>query len=72
MKWYTSSSSVAVRWVSSMKGEERAKELWVSRIKSELESVSPRSCVVLLAMRVRFIAVAKWNVLLVGTRPQTP
>lgn len=43
MKWNTSSSSVAVRCVSSMKGDERANELCVSRIRSELERVSPRS-----------------------------
>jgi len=43
MKWKTSSSSVAVLCVSSTKGEERAKELWVSRMRSEFDSVSPRS-----------------------------
>lgn len=44
MKWNTSSSSVAVRCVSSINGEDRANELCVSRMRSELERVSPRSC----------------------------
>lgn len=43
MKWYTSSSSVAVRCVSSTNGDDRANELCVSRIKSEFDSVSPRN-----------------------------
>jgi hypothetical protein len=43
MKWYTSSSSVAVRCVvSSMKGDARANELCTSRISSEFDSASPR------------------------------
>ncbi len=48
MKWYTSSSSVAVRCVSSMKGEERAKELWTDRMSSELERASPRIYIIYL------------------------
>ena len=32
-----------MRWVSSMNGEARAKELWTSRISSEFERASPRS-----------------------------
>ncbi len=42
MKWYTSSSSVARRVESETKGEERAKELWTSLIRSELLRASPR------------------------------
>ena len=43
IKWKTSSSSVAVRCVSSTKGDDLANELWVSRIRSEFDKVSPRS-----------------------------
>jgi hypothetical protein len=43
MKWYASSSSEAVRVVSSMKGEERAKLLWTVLMSSEFERTSPRS-----------------------------
>lgn len=43
MKWYTSSAAAVAgsRWVSSAKGLLRAKLLCVSRIRVELERVSP-------------------------------
>lgn len=43
MKWNASSSSEAARVVSSINGEERAKELCTVRMRSEFERTSPRS-----------------------------
>lgn len=57
MKWNASSSSEAVRVVSSTKGEERANELWTVLMRSELERTSPRSYV---EVRV-FVDAKVWN-----------
>jgi hypothetical protein len=72
MKWYTSSSSVAVRCVSSMNGDDRANELCVSRIKSELDSVSPRSCSLVSHQSTHPAHTHHPYAPLAGTRPQTP
>jgi len=55
IKWKTSSSSVAVLCVSSTNGDERAKELWVSRMRSEFDSVSPRNYASLSAPHIQSI-----------------